>query len=263
MTPPSASSPGSAPASHWDPATYAANAAFVPAMGQPVVALLAPLAGERILDIGCGDGVLTAAIAATGATVVGVDASPAMIAAAQERGLDARVMQGEALAFDAEFDAAFSNAALHWMRDGAAVAEGVARALRPGARFVGEMGGAGNVATIWRGIDDELAARGLSLPAETLHWYPSVEDFTCVYAAAGFVDIHAELIPRPTPLPNGIKGWVTTFMTGPFDAAGIAPAMQREIAEALDTRLAPALHRPGEGWVADYVRLRFAMRKPD
>lgn len=250
------------PASDWNPQAYAANAAFVPAMGQPVVELLGPRAGERILDIGCGDGVLTAAIAQAGAAVVGVDASPAMVAAARARGLDARVMDGEALDFTDAFDAAFSNAVLHWMRDSGAVARGVFRALKPGARFVGEMGGAGNCATLWDGIHAELAARGLSLPAEELHWYPTVSDFTRVYAGAGFTDIAAELIPRPTPLPTGAKGWIETFMTGPFNATGISAATQGEIAQAIDARVADRLRGPDGGWVADYVRLRFTMRKP-
>lgn len=250
------------PASDWSPRAYAANAAFVPAMGQPVVDLLAPRKGERILDVGCGDGVLTAVIAQAGAAVVGVDASPAMIAAARERGLDARVADGEALAFAGEFDAAFSNAALHWMRDGGAVARGVFRALKPGGRFVGEMGGAGNCATLWDGINAELAARGLSLPERELHWYPSVADFTRVYAEAGFVEIAAELIQRPTPLPTGARGWIETFITGPFNAAGIDVATGREIAEAVDMHLANRLRGPDGVWIADYVRLRFTMRKP-
>jgi len=253
----------SAPASHWNPAAYAANAGFVPALGQKVAALLAPRAGERVLDLGCGDGVLTAEIVAAGAIVVGVDASPEMIAAARGRGLDARVMPGEALDFAAEFDAVFSNAALHWMRDAGAVARGVMRALKPGARFVGEMGGAGNVAAIWDGIHTGLAARGFSVPAEAMHWYPSIADFTRVYADAGFTDIAAELIPRPTPLPNGVKGWIATFMTGAFDAAGIDPAARGAIAEAIDARLADRLRGPDGIQVADYVRLRFTMRKPD
>jgi len=143
-------------ASKWSPADYAANAAFVPALGAPVLELLDPQPGERILDLGCGDGVLTEKIVAAGAVVIGVDASAAMIEAAQARGLDAHVVDGQALEFDSEFDAVFSNAALHWMLDSVAVANGVYRALRPGGRFVGEMVGEGNIATLRAGIRAEL-----------------------------------------------------------------------------------------------------------
>jgi len=133
---------------HWDPDRYACNARFVADLGEPVVDLLAPQPGERILDLGCGDGALTERLVALGAAVVGVDASDDQVAAARGRGLDARVMDGARLSFADEFDAVFSNAAMHWMRDLAAVAAGVKRALRPGGRFVGEMGGAENVAKV-------------------------------------------------------------------------------------------------------------------
>ncbi|MGH7913937.1 MAG: class I SAM-dependent methyltransferase, partial [Candidatus Binataceae bacterium] len=125
----------SPPMQSWQADRYAQHAHFVPALGEPVLDLLKPQAGERILDLGCGDGVLTEKITAAGAAVVGVDASADMIAAAQKRGLDARVMDGAKLDFAREFDAAFSNAALHWMRDDPdAVIAGVARALKPGGR---------------------------------------------------------------------------------------------------------------------------------
>src|SRR4029077_20236142 len=123
----------------WSARRYAETAHFVPALGAPVLELLAPSAGERILDLGCGDGVLTEKIAAAGAAVVAVDAAPDMVAAARARGIDARIMPGQYLTFDGEFDAVFSNAALHWMRPPEAVLAGVRRALRPGGRFVGEM----------------------------------------------------------------------------------------------------------------------------
>ena len=249
-------------ASRWNPADYAANAAFVPAMGAPVLALLDPQPGERILDLGCGDGVLTEKIVAAGAQVLGVDASPEMIEAARARGLDAHVADGQALTFDAEFDAAFTNAALHWMLGASGVAQGVFRALKPGARFVGEMGGEGNVATIWAAVRAELAARGHIVRQQDTHWYPSIADFTAVYAAAGFTRIDAQLIPRPTPLPTGVAGWVKTFRSGLMDADNIPADEQASIAEAAERRVESVLRQPDGSWIADYVRLRFSMRKP-
>jgi trans-aconitate methyltransferase len=248
--------------SRWDPATYSANAAFVPALGAPVLDLLAPRPGEHILDLGCGDGVLTEKIVAAGATVIGVDASPEMIAAATARGLDARVADGQALDFGADFDAVFSNAALHWMLDKAGVARGVQAALKPGGRFAGEMGGEGNVATLRGALNQALGEAGFAVPAGFPQYYPSVEDFTAVYAAAGFIDIDARLIDRPTPLPGPARDWILTFRAGFLDNLGVPD----EARDALATRAgaiaeASLLGRDGIV-VADYVRLRFTMRKP-
>ena len=147
---------------HWEAQRYARNARFVADLGQPVVELLAPQPGERILDLGCGDGALTRKLVELGCSVVGVDAGPDMIRAARELGLDAHVVDGHELAFEREFDAVFSNAALHWMkRDPQEVIAGVARALRPGGRFVGEMGGHGNVAAIVTALLAVLERRGI------------------------------------------------------------------------------------------------------
>ena len=146
---------------HWSAERYAQTAHFVPALGAPVLELLGPRPGERILDLGCGDGVLTEKIAAAGASVVAVDAAPDMVAAAQARGLDARVAAGQDLNFEGEFDAVFSNAALHWMRPPEKVLAGVRRALRPGGRFVAEMGGHNNTAAIIVALSAVLGRRGL------------------------------------------------------------------------------------------------------
>ena len=226
------------------------------------MALLDPRPGETILDLGCGDGVLTERIVAAGAKVIGVDASEEMVAAARARGIDAHVGDGQALEFERQFDAIFSNAALHWMVDAAGVASSVFRALRPGGRFVGELGGEGNIATLRGGIRAELVERGYLLPPADLQWYPAVDEFTRVYERAGFVDIRAELIPRETDLPDGVAAWVKTFRAGWLDVAAVPEDERDEIADAVERRLEPALRRPDGSWFADYVRLRFATKRP-
>jgi SAM-dependent methyltransferase len=256
------------PSSQWSPSDYATNAAFVPALGAAALELLAPQPGEMILDLGCGDGVLTEKIMASGARVIGLDASEAMVEAARARGVDAFVADAQALDLDSQserfgqFDAAFSNAALHWMLDPDAVASGVFAVLKPGGRFAGEMGGEGNIAALRNGIRAELEERGYSVPAEDPQWYPSCEEFVRLYACAGFTGIQAQLIPRPTPLPAGLAAWVKTFRSGWLDVAMVPEWERDDIAAAVETRLAPQLRQADGSWIADYVRLRFTMRKP-
>ena len=250
------------PASRWSPTDYGRNAAFVPELGRAVVELLAPKPGERILDLGCGDGVLTEMLVASGAEVIGVDASADMVAAAKTRGLEVRVMDGQALSFDGEFDAVFSNAALHWMLDASAVARGVFRALKPGGRFVGEQGGAGNIAKLRRALREVMTERGYPVPAEDPQWYAAPSEFQTVYRDAGFADIEAWLIDRPTPLPAGAAAWYRTFRAGFLDAAHVPESEIDAVTAEAEDRAAPLLRQPDGRWIADYVRLRFTMRKP-
>ena len=240
----------------WEAQRYARNARFVADLGQPVVELLAPRAGERILDLGCGDGALTRRLAELGCPVVGVDAGPDMIRAAQALGLDARVMDGHALPFEREFDAVFSNAALHWMkRDPQAVIAGVARALRPGGRFVGEMGGQGNVAAITVALLAVLERRGQDGRAVHPWYFPTPAAYRSRLERQGFVVETIELLPRPTPLPTGMSGWLETFAEPFFK---LLPQADRASAkeEAVEL-LATSLRDEAGAWTADYVRLRF------
>jgi trans-aconitate methyltransferase len=240
---------------HWSAERYAATAHFVPAFGAPVVDLLAPRPGERILDLGCGDGVLTEKIAASGADVVAVDAAPDMVAAAKARGLDARVVPGQNLAFDREFDAVFSNAALHWMHPQEAVLAGVARALKPGGRFVAEMGGHNNTAAIQTAFRAVLGRRGIEALSLSPWYFPSAAAYRLKLEAAGFRVDDIAIVPRPTPLAAGLDAWLDTFAEdflsplAPPDRA----AAQREICDLLE----PILRDETGMWIADYVRLRF------
>jgi len=244
----------------WNAAQYAQQGRFVADLAGGVLELLAPRPGERILDLGCGDGALTARIAASGAQVVGVDASASMIEAAQALGLDARVANGEGLPFDAEFDAVFSNAALHWIRDQEAMLAGVYRALKPGGRFVAEMGGHGNIAAIRVALAGVLRQWGLDACTLDNNFFPSDAQYRARLESAGFIADEIALIPRPTKLPaSGMRGWLETFRRGLLDQL---PAERREQAiEQTVALLKPVLYTEEGGWTADYARLRFHARK--
>lgn len=246
----------------WNAADYRTHAGFVPALGSAALELLAPEAGEAILDLGCGDGALTTRIAAAGADVLGLDPDPDMRAAARARGLSVEEGDGQRLAFDARFDAVFSNAALHWMPDQAAVAAGVFRALKPGGRYVGECGGFGNIAAIRTAIRAVLGARGHDAEAGAGQVYQTAEAFIARHRAAGFAGIEAWIIPRPTPLPTGLRGWLQTFRAGFLDAAGVPEPDRAAVVDAIEALLAPALRDEAGRWTADYVRLRWRAVKP-
>lgn len=240
--------------SKWNAEDYARVGAFVAELGGAALDLLDPQPGERIVDIGCGDGTLTKKIVHRGANVLGIDNSLEMVRAAHANGIDALVVDASDMHFDTEFDAAFSNAALHWMRDKEAVASGIFRALKSGGRFAGEMGGNGNIKKLREALDEELIIRGYVPPVDASNWYASPEEFASVYETAGFEQVDARLIERPTPIEHGVAEWVTTFRRGWLDRAGVPEEERTEIGAAVADRVGSN--------VADYVRLRFIMRKP-
>ena len=242
----------------WSAERYAQHAAFVPAFGASLLEWLVPRPGERILDLGCGDGTLTRQIAERGATVVGVDASTDFVAAARKAGIDARLGDARSLTFDGEFDAVFSNAVLHWVRDADAALNGIFRGLRPGGRFVAEFGGHGCIAAIVLALTVALQRRG---HVRQSPWYfPTAEEYAAKLTAHGFEIDSIELYPRLTPLPTGIRGWLETF-GGPM--IDVLPDAQRaSLVDDVETLLRPMLCDTAGRWTADYVRLRLIARRP-
>jgi trans-aconitate methyltransferase len=249
------------PSQRWHPDAYARNARYVSDLGVDVVSLLAPQPGERVLDLGCGDGVLTERLVQAGCSVVGVDSSPEQVEAARARGLDARVGRAEDLGFVGEFDAVFSNAALHWVRDAGIAARSVFLALKPGGRFVGELGGSGNVATIRRALDAAMRRRGHDPHGLNPWFFPAADEYRQLLERAGFIVRTATLFPRPTPLPTGVEGWLTMFAQ-PFLAV-LTPEERRAVIEEVSNAVRHDLRDTDGGWFADYVRLRFFAERPD
>ena len=243
----------------WDAEGYAENARFVSDLGEAVLAMLDAQAGERILDLGCGDGALTEKIAALGAEVIGIDTSPELLAAAANRGLDVRAMDGRNLEFDTPFDAVFSNAVLHWINEPDLVISNVWNALKPDGRFVAEFGGHGNVAAL------VTAMRAVGFkhdgdPNLAGPWFfPTTAEYSTLLQRAGFKVECCELIPRPTPLPTDMKGWLLTFRKPFFDQFE-EDERRVVLTEVLDL-LRPSLSDQSGQWTADYVRIRVDAKK--
>ncbi len=244
----------------WDPEAYARDGAFVHELAGGVVEWLAARPGEKILDMGCGDGQLTARIAAEGIDIRGIDASATMIAAARQRGLCAEQAIAEQLPFpDATFDAVFSNAALHWIRGQDAMMGEVHRVLKPGGRFVAEMGGHGNVAAILVGLMAVLEKHGFGDVEEGVNYYPTPEAYSRRLERYGFTVERIALIPRPTRLEKtGMEGWLRTFRRGVLEQ--LPEGLRKTVVDECCALLARALRDEDGNWTADYVRLRFVAR---
>ena len=245
-----------APKQHWDADLYDDRHAFVWKHGASLVELLDPKTGERILDLGCGTGHLTAAIADAGATVVGLDHSAEMLAQARAAYPRLSFVQGDArdFTFPEPFDAVFSNAVLHWVRQPERVIRCVHDALRPGGRFVAELGGRGNVGRIEAAM--RTAAERVGAPlGDSPMYFPAVGAYTALLDAAGLEVRSAALFDRPTPLQGetGLRDWVKMF--GGWALGAIPEDRREDFLRATEEAARPHLHRDG-GWFADYRRLR-------
>jgi trans-aconitate methyltransferase len=244
----------------WDATRYDEAFAFVPALGAAVLDLLDPQPGERVLDLGCGSGELTAQIAASGAHVVGVDSSAEMLERARARfpELDVRLADAEKLSVGDSFDAVFSNAALHWMTRPDEVLSGVRGALRDGGRFVAEMGAARNVAGLIAALREAAERVGLTVELPLPWYFPTPAEQATRLERAGFTVRLLQYVDRPTRLTavsDGAADWWRMF-GGPTLAAVDADALE-ELLVVVNEVAAPSLLGADGVWVADYVRLRF------
>jgi trans-aconitate methyltransferase len=248
----------------WNANLYDAKHAFVWKYGADLVPLLAPQSGERILDLGCGTGHLTAQIAESGARLVGVDRSPEMVNAARKAypNLQFEVADARDLLFHDEFDAVFSNATLHWIREPEVVIRSVRNALRPGGRFVAEFGGKGNIRKMQSAFDQALSELNASEKTKINPWYyPSVSEYSTLLEKNGLEVRFITLFDRPTPLADGesgLRNWITMFGSDYY--AKLAPESRESFLRRIEELLRPELFRDGQWW-GDYRRLRLAAVK--
>lgn len=248
----------------WDADLYDAKHAFVSEYGLELVEMLAPESGEHILDLGCGTGRLVSEIAKTGANVVGVDIDSSMIQRARQAypGLEFHVADGASFTYPRSFDAVFSNAAIHWMKDTEGLMDTLGKILKPGGRLIVELGGKGNIVAIIRAVDQALESVGHPRPGQENPWYfPSIADFTSRLEHRGIRATYAALFDRPTPLEDGEQGirhWMSMF------GGELLVNLPRQHWEAVVTEvqslLKPVLFKNGI-WVGDYRRLRVVAYK--
>ena len=250
----------------WDASRYDSAHSFVWERGRGVVELLAPAPGERILDLGCGTGHLTSLIAESGAEVVGIDSSEDMVRVASENYPNIRfeVADARSLPFDAEFDAVFSNAVLHWVRPPEAVVESVWRALKPDGRFVAEFGGANNIETIMNAVGEALDAleRDGTEVYRPSKYFPALDEYVSLLEGHDFRVAYSAHFERPTPLDggeDGLRRWLRMF--GWDYLSPLSPEQREEVVANVEKATRSTLYAEGT-WTADYWRLRFAAYKP-
>lgn len=243
----------------WNSHLYQSSHSYVWNYGRDLLALLAAKRGERILDVGCGTGQLASEVAHAGAEVIGVDASAAMIASARANFPQLRfeVADATALPFDGEFDAVLSNAALHWIRDQHAAVASIARALKPGGRFVFEMGGRRNLEKMMQAGCEAMRSLGVPEPESRNPWvFPSIGEYAPLLESEGLEVEFAAHIDRPTKLNNreeGFRAWIDMF--GGYALSAVAPVQRAELMRRWEELARPVLFRDG-AWVLDHKRLR-------
>lgn len=241
----------------WDPRQYNNVADFVPKLGEPLIELLAPKASDRILDVGCGDGSLSEKLKPLCKELIGIDASEQMIEAAKIKGINAFVRDAHQLSYAQEFDAVFSNAALHWMKEPQKVMQNIHKALKPKGAFVAEFGGYGNADAIVKSLSKELKQEQIVF--QNPWYFPTAEAYGSLLSEAGFDVTYIELFERFTPLNGHIQDWISAFGQSFFKDA---TRLQKQMILDKVTNTVKDTLLVGDVWHVDYVRLRLKAVKP-
>ncbi len=248
----------------WQPELYNNKHSFVYNYGKNLLKLLDPKPYERILDLGCGSGQLTSKISESAKETIGIDKSAEMIADAKSKfkTIEFQVKNAENFKFNKKFDAIFSNATLHWIKNQENAIACMFENLNPNGRIVLEFGGKGNVETIVNQLRDSLNKRGYIEQSKLNLWYfPSIAEYTVALESAGFRVVLAEHYDRPTELADeksGIKDWISMFAESFFKGVDkkhvedIKNEVQEEVKEKCLIN---------NKWFADYKRIRIVAVK--
>ncbi|MEK4425108.1 methyltransferase domain-containing protein [Solibacillus sp. FSL K6-1523] len=247
----------------WNAHLYDQKHDFVSKFGESLVEVLAPQENEWILDVGCGTGDLAQEIASHGAFVQGTDASQDMIRAAQQKypTIEFSTIEAAAMHFTNQFDAVFSNAALHWMKQQNKVIQNIYNALKPNGRFVAEMGGHGNIASIVGAIKESMSTLNYAYNEDYFPWYfPTIEEYETILETVGFTIETITLYERPTTLSgeDGLRNWLKMFSHNILQ--DLIDFEKEQVYTKCEEILKPAYYQNDE-WIADYCRLRFVATK--
>jgi len=242
----------------WDANKYKKHADFVSNLAFPVVELLNPKENERILDLGCGEGTLALEIKRLGADVLGIDLNENMVEKAKSKGIDAQIMSATNLDFENEFDAVFSNAVLHWVKESELAIQKINKSLKQDGRFIAEFGGYGNIKNLTNAMQ-EVFDNNPSWGAFNNPWYfLSDLEYKKLLEKNGFKVEYIELIQRPTPIDD-ITNWLDVFANG--ITKNLTDEQKIKFKEEVKEILKPKQYSKKDGWSADYVRLRLKAKK--
>ena len=242
----------------WNADKYNKHANFVSNLASPVIDLLEPKKDEHILDLGCGDGTLAVEIEKFGANVVAVDLSESMVKRTKEKGIKAFVMSATELTFKNDFDAVFSNAVLHWVKDANEAIKKISKSLKSNGRFIAEFGGYGNIKYLTEAMQEVFDNHKEFGKFNNPWYFPKDTEYKQLLENNGFNVEYIELIPRPTKIDD-ISNWLDIFANG--IVSHLTDEQQKQFKQEVRAILKPKIYSEEDGWVADYVRLRLKATK--